>query len=40
MGGMIPLADASRRPSRFPAVTTAIILVKRARLRIGIDGWR
>jgi membrane associated rhomboid family serine protease len=24
---MIPLADASRRPRRFPAVTTAIILV-------------
>jgi membrane associated rhomboid family serine protease len=25
MGGMIPLADASRRPANFPAVTTAII---------------
>ena len=25
MGGMIPLSDASRRPSRFPLVTTAII---------------
>ena len=27
MGGMIPLSDASRRPSRFPAVTTSIIVV-------------
>ncbi len=27
MGGMIPLSDASRRPSRFPLVTTAIIVV-------------
>jgi membrane associated rhomboid family serine protease len=27
MGGVIPLADVSRRPSRFPAVTTTIILV-------------
>jgi len=27
MGGMIPLSDASRRPSRFPVVTTAIIVV-------------
>ena len=27
MGGMIPLSDASRRPSHFPVVTTAIILV-------------
>jgi membrane associated rhomboid family serine protease len=26
MGGMIPLSDASRRPSRFPVVTTAIIV--------------
>jgi len=26
MGGMIPLSDASRRPSRFPVVTAAIIL--------------
>jgi membrane associated rhomboid family serine protease len=26
VGGMIPLADASRRPRRFPVVTTAIIL--------------
>ena len=27
MGGMIPLSDASRRPSRFPVVTVSIILV-------------
>jgi membrane associated rhomboid family serine protease len=27
MGGLIPLTDASRRPTRFPVVTTAIILV-------------
>jgi len=27
MGGMIPLSDASRRPSSFPVVTTAIIVV-------------
>ncbi|MGO9265364.1 MAG: rhomboid family intramembrane serine protease [Candidatus Binataceae bacterium] len=27
MAGMIPLTDASRRPGRFPVVTTAIILV-------------
>ena len=27
MGGMIPLSDASRRPSHFPVVTTAIIVV-------------
>jgi membrane associated rhomboid family serine protease len=27
MGGMIPLVDASRRPRRFPAVTTLIIVV-------------
>ena len=27
MGGMIPLSDASRRPKRFPVVTTAIIVV-------------
>lgn len=27
MGGMIPLADASRAPRRFPIVTTAIILM-------------
>ena len=27
MGGMVPLGDASRRPSRFPVVTAAIILV-------------
>ncbi len=27
MGGMIPLSDASRRPERFPVITTAIILV-------------
>ncbi len=27
MGGMIPLSDASREPSRFPVVTTAIIVV-------------
>ncbi len=27
MGGIIPLADASRRPRRFPAVTAAIVLV-------------
>ena len=26
MGGLIPLTDASRRPARFPVVTTAIIL--------------
>jgi len=26
MGGMIPLGDASRRPERFPVVTTAIII--------------
>src|SRR5208283_606507 len=26
MGGLIPLGDASRRPSRFPAVTVFIIL--------------
>ena len=26
MGGLIPLSDASRRPVRFPAVTTFIIL--------------
>ena len=27
MGGLIPLADASRRPGRFPVVTACIILV-------------
>ena len=27
MAGMIPLVDASRRPRRFPVVTTAIIVV-------------
>ncbi len=27
MAGMIPLSDASRRPGRFPVVTTTIILV-------------
>ncbi len=27
MGGMIPLADASRQPRRFPVVTTTIIAV-------------
>ena len=27
MGGMIPLSDASRRPSRFAVVTTSIIVV-------------
>lgn len=27
MGGMIPLGDASRRPTRFPVVTIAIIVV-------------
>ena len=27
MGGMIPLTDASRRPTHFPVVTTCIILV-------------
>ena len=27
MGGMIPLGDLSRRPTRFPSVTTAIIVV-------------
>jgi membrane associated rhomboid family serine protease len=27
MGGLIPLADASRRPARIPVVTTLIILV-------------
>ena len=27
MGGMIPLSDASRRPYRFPAITTTIIVV-------------
>jgi membrane associated rhomboid family serine protease len=27
VGGMIPLADASRQPRRFPVVTTAIIIV-------------
>jgi len=27
MGALIPLADASRRPTRFPVVTTCIILV-------------
>jgi len=26
MGGMIPLSDASRQPSSFPAMTTAIII--------------
>ena len=26
MGGMIPLSDASRQPSRYPLVTTAIIV--------------
>jgi membrane associated rhomboid family serine protease len=26
MGGLIPLGDASRRPSRFPAITVLIIL--------------
>jgi membrane associated rhomboid family serine protease len=26
MGGMIPLSDASRRPSSFPIITTAIIV--------------
>ena len=27
MGGMIPLSDATRRPARFPVVTTAIIVM-------------
>jgi len=27
VGGMIPLSDASRRPYRFPAITTTIIVV-------------
>ncbi len=27
MGGMVPLSDASRRPGRFPLVTTALIVV-------------
>lgn len=27
MGGMIPLGDASRRPTRAPVVTTLIIVV-------------
>src|SRR5690242_10845909 len=27
MGGMVPLGDASRQPSRFPLMTTAIIVV-------------
>jgi len=27
MGGMVPLSDASRRPSRFSLVTTALIVV-------------
>jgi membrane associated rhomboid family serine protease len=27
MGGMIPLSDASRHPSRFPIITTAIVVV-------------
>lgn len=27
MGGMVPLGDASRQPSRFPVMTTAIIVV-------------
>jgi membrane associated rhomboid family serine protease len=27
VGGMIPFGDASRRPRRFPAVTTVIIVV-------------
>jgi membrane associated rhomboid family serine protease len=27
MGGLIPLRDASREPSRFPVVTTSIIIV-------------
>ncbi len=27
MGGLIPLGDASRRPSRFPVITVVIILV-------------
>jgi len=27
VGGMIPLSDASRRPSHFPVVTTGIIIV-------------
>jgi len=26
MGGLIPLGDASRRPSRFPAITLLLIL--------------
>jgi membrane associated rhomboid family serine protease len=27
MGGLIPLGDASRRPARFPLITTSIIVV-------------
>jgi membrane associated rhomboid family serine protease len=38
VGGLIPLTDASRRPSRFPAVTTAIIIVNALVFLIELQG--
>ena len=38
MGGMIPLTDASRRPTHFPVVTTCIILVNFLAFGLELNG--
>jgi len=38
MGAMIPLGDASRRPTRFPIVTIALILVNLLVFLLELDG--
>lgn len=38
MGGMIPLGDASRRPTRFPVATIALILVNALVFLLELDG--
>ena len=38
MGAMIPLGDASRRPTRFPIVTIALILVNVLVFLLELDG--
>ena len=38
MGGMIPLGDASRRPTRFPVITIALIVVNALAFLLELDG--
>ncbi len=38
MGGMIPLGDASRRPTRMPVVTTLLIIINVAVFVLELSG--